>query len=1135
MDTRSLDALDRNHRLDDAVATYLEAIENGQSPDRQQWLARYPDLAVELAEFFADHDKVARWTEPLRAIGLVIKCNEDPERTLGASLADADDLRAALHDYELLDEIARGGMGVVYRARQLNPNRIVALKMILAGPRASSAELHRFRMETEAAASLDHPNIMPIYEVGEHLGRPYFSMKLFEGGSLTDHLPRYRENVRAAAQLLAKVARAVHHAHLRGILHRDLKPANILLDAQGEPYVTDFGLARRVEGESSLTQSGAIVGTPSYMAPEQAAGRKDLTTAADVYSLGAIFYAMLTARPPFRADTPLGTMREVLEDEPSRPRLTNPRVDRDLETICLKCLNKQPQRRYGSAEALADDLERWLTGEPIRARRSSVWERAWKKARRNPAGGALVAVAALALVAMVVGGLLYQDHRARVAEWEVEELRRLDLSRREMQGFLEAEADLTGNDWQQAKLLLEKALVRGGQEPEFYDLTARATERLAIADRQLREQQARKDADEKLRRFLRHYDEVLFYGTVFSGKDLPADQETARTAGEEALRLVGLKWEDGEGEATLNLDPSLSDQQRDEVKARCYELLLILADVLGEQDPPQLEKARQLIAAALKLGPTTKAYHLRLAKYLDRLGERAEANKERELAVHRPASGATDHFLLGDDFRRRENLAQAVREFESALRDQPDHYWARYFLAACHLQRGEESAAKAHLSACINQRPDFFGVYLLRGIAHSQSTEEFPAAEQDFQRVLELAAGGLSRSDDLRYAVFVNRGVLRTRQLRFADAASDLQRAIELKPDWYQAYWNLANAHEKQRQLGAAVQQLDLAIAAVESQVEKRTPAHSTLSQLLLYRARLNFQRLHLGEALADVKQSLEAKPYAENYVLLGDLWKLQGEPRQAITAYEDALKVPPINAHAFSTTDIHRLRAEALVAVEEYDDAARSLDRYLSEGGKANAEIYRLRGLTRAKRADYSAAIRDYTQSLSLQPDDAHVYADRGWVYFVIGALEQAHSDFEQAIKLDPKFGDAYAGRGHVRVRRGEIAAAVSDAEEALQHGRLTPRAAWSSARIYAHAFVVLDSRRPYPSLDARNAQAQYLERVVQLLRQAVLLAPESNRASFWSENVAPEYLQRGGGFIALGRRPEFMKLAREYSPEAK
>jgi WD40 repeat protein/serine/threonine protein kinase len=309
-------------------------------------------------------------------------------------------------DYELLEEIASGGMGIVYRARQASPNRIVALKMILTGQFARETEIKRFRAEAEAAAQLDHPNIVPIYEVGEKDGQHFFSMRFMEGGTLTARMsdPKARLSNESAVRLLVKVCRAVHFAHQRSILHRDLKPGNILLSAEGEPCVSDFGLAKFLEGARDTTITGSVLGSPSYMAPEQASGNPgQISTAADVYSLGAILYEMLTGQPPFRADTPLATLREVVEQEPKRPSTINLRADRDLETICLKCLEKEPSRRYGSAEAMAEDLERWLRHEPIQARAIGTFGRLAKWTRRNPGTALLLLIASMAVLAFLIG------------------------------------------------------------------------------------------------------------------------------------------------------------------------------------------------------------------------------------------------------------------------------------------------------------------------------------------------------------------------------------------------------------------------------------------------------------------------------------------------------------------------------------------------------------------------------------------------------------------------------------------------------------------------------------------------------------------------------------------------------------
>ena len=294
-------------------------------------------------------------------------------------------------DYELLSEIARGGMGVVFKARQKSLDRLVALKMILSGQLASDEEVQRFITEANAAAKLDHSNIVPIYEIGEEDEKHFFAMKLIEGSHLGSELGRMRNDLPSGIALLEKVCRAVHHAHQRGILHRDLKPGNISIDESGEPYVTDLGLARKMDSQSDLTRTGAIVGTPSYMPPEQAAGSSDITTAADIYSLGAILYELLTGRPPFRGATPMDTLMQVINDEPVKPS-TSGTVDRGLEMVALKCLSKDPADRYSTANELADELKRWIIGEPltVRAPTFSAIFKNWMRQNFGRAGYILV-------------------------------------------------------------------------------------------------------------------------------------------------------------------------------------------------------------------------------------------------------------------------------------------------------------------------------------------------------------------------------------------------------------------------------------------------------------------------------------------------------------------------------------------------------------------------------------------------------------------------------------------------------------------------------------------------------------------------------------------------------------------------
>jgi serine/threonine-protein kinase len=395
-------------RLVDQVCDRFEtAWQEGQRPSLEDYLASLPEAAQALAaeEMVGIEVELRRRAGEQPAESEYLACLPEHAAAVAAVFRETvppPPEAPAIEGFEILDTLALGGMGVVYRARQVGLNRIVALKVLRRDAVLERGEqvAERFRLEAQATARLLHPNIIPIYQVGEVSGQLYYAMPYIEGRNLAELLRAGPLPPRRAAAIVATVARAVHHAHSQGILHRDLKPRNILLDHDGQPLLADFGLAKSLQEPSqAMTLSGHFVGTPSYMAPEQveAPGRVAVTT--DVYGLGATLYALLTGRPPFAAATVMETLRRVSDAEPVRPRRLNPAIDADLETITLKCLNKDLHRRYPTAEAVADDLARYLAGEPIRARRAGHAERLWRWCRRNR----LAATLALALQLTVLG------------------------------------------------------------------------------------------------------------------------------------------------------------------------------------------------------------------------------------------------------------------------------------------------------------------------------------------------------------------------------------------------------------------------------------------------------------------------------------------------------------------------------------------------------------------------------------------------------------------------------------------------------------------------------------------------------------------------------------------------------------
>jgi serine/threonine-protein kinase len=418
--------VDADEQLGQAIAAWIEAAETGNRLDPKEFIAQHPELAAELETFFSNHNDIEQLSLPFREL---------------AAAGQTDWKGHRFGNYEIQEEIGRGGMGVVYRAIHKDLRRPVALKMIRAGKFATEEDVKRFRSEAKAAASLSHANIVPIHDFGEHEGQLYFTMELIQGRTLDRYGHDFRSDPDEAARLLAVVARAVHHAHQRRIIHRDLKPPNILIDNSGGPHVTDFGLAKQAESGEPRTESNVIIGTLAYMAPERLSEKvQPLTTSVDIWSLGVMLYELITGQEPFRGKTQTDTMDKIRKQDPASPRSINSEIPRDLEAITLKCLEKEPERRYGSALGLARDLERFLNREPIEARPVHRVVKVWSWCRRNPAGAGLIGAALLLVLTLSLGatftwtrqaaqragileGLVYtarfaaENVRARFEEW----------------------------------------------------------------------------------------------------------------------------------------------------------------------------------------------------------------------------------------------------------------------------------------------------------------------------------------------------------------------------------------------------------------------------------------------------------------------------------------------------------------------------------------------------------------------------------------------------------------------------------------------------------------------------------------------------------------------------------------------
>jgi predicted Zn-dependent protease len=1164
--------------------------EHGETPTLEEYLRRFPEYADALRLQFAS---------AVLATGSQGKPNagsasfQDRTRSQGMTsieeLFRADDSNAtdasvvpfvpppleAVHGwptlpgYEILGELGRGGMGVVYKAVQTDLKRVVALKMILAGLHAGDQVIARFRAEAEALARLQHPNIVQVYEVGEHNGLPFFSLEFCPGGSLDKKIKGTPLPPKEAAPLIETLARAMHVAHRANIVHRDLKPANVLLAAGGTPKVTDFGLARRLDVQG-LSMSGDIMGTPSYMAPEQATGKvKEIGPACDVYALGALLYELLTGRPPFSAPSKVDTILQVINDEPVPPRQFNRRLPRDLETICLKCLEKAPARRYGSAEELAEDLRHFQLGEPIRARPVRATERAVKWVRRRPAQAALVAALGVAVLAGVAGAViygLYQEQRAAALaqenEWERQKYERVNEARRKVdQHASEAQTAESAGRFDDAKSSWELARAALETEPDAAgaEMRVRIDEGLQRAQQQIaqrrdrdRLQAARRDFQERTQRFGRQRDQVLFRTVSYQPEREAEDAAFVHREAPLALQQLGLEVGQSPEGVASGLDryrQVVEPAQLDRVAAECYQVLLVWAaaelgartenaDKAGAIRALPLLDAAAAVAKAHDLKPP-RAFHLRRARCLELLGNEVAARGERNRAAEVTPGKALDLLEAALDRYRQGDTAGAAALCDSIVPTEALAFWAQYVQALCHLRERRWLAARFSLDRCLDRQRDSSWLLMLRALALVE-LKDYAAAEDDLAKALQDA------DPAFRAVVLTNRSVVYIRQQRWDEAEQDLRAAIRLQPAAYEARVNLARVYQDQHKAtlpGFAASTVGLVsgprglgpVLAAAALFPGRTPkGEAALAEMaeaikrrpndvaLYYtRARMQAECGDREAARRDFAQTIaleEAGSRSERLlsarVELAHLCHQEKLYKDALDHCDAALAVQP------KYTPALRQRAETLLALGRYPAAGQALDKYLAVGGDRTPNVLEARGLIHQQLREYAQAIEAFTLALALRRD-ANVLAYRGWAYLETKAVQLAEADFEAALQLQADHLDALCGRGKTRALRGKTAGAAQDAATALRQGPRTARLLFHCACIHARCLEALASSRR-----AAEATVQQ-EKALELLQAALELVPNADRPAYWRSNC-----QNNPDLLSLHGSSGWLRLARNNAP---
>lgn len=880
--------------------------------------------------------------------------------------------------YDVQAILGHGGMGVVYRARHLKLNRTVALKMLLSGEYASRQELSRFMQEAESIAALRHSHIVQVHDVGDLDGRPYFTMEFLEGGTLAQKLAGTPQPARETATLLAALAKAVHAAHQAGIAHRDLKPANILLTADGTPKITDFGLARRFDRDPTLTESGAKVGTPSYMAPEQAMGTaRAFCPSVDVYSLGAILYEMLTGRPPFRAETPSETQRQVIAEQPVPPSRLNAKVPRDLQTICLKCLHKDPHRRYASAELLAEDLHRYLRGEPISARPAGWLERAVRWCKRNPRETALVGLVFI-VTALVASAALWLDHE-RVSK-KAEQFRQHERALIGMEGALDqAKTMRLAAGWSQAERALDQADVIVADDEPLRARVAHARQDLHMAAEldQIRQAKA----------------------TIKDGK---LDSASAPPAYARAFGTYGLAIADN------NVEESAARISASKMKQELVDAL----DDWAFIEPDRLARDR-LTAVARQVDPDPWRDRVRDPKAwndpaaLVELGRRAPVSEQSvqllvalgmrlwSITANGDGAAISNH----EDF-------DAVGFLRRVQQAHPGDFWANFALANA-LVKVKPDDAIGYYRAALAIRPQEVVVYYNLG-SSMRTIGQLDEAVGYLEQAVHLDPTSAKSHNNL--------GTILSDQGQFDEAIDHYTQALKLDSTFAEAQANIGAAFIQQGRFDEAIDQCRQALQ-LNPQLAR---AHASLGLALQSKSRID-------QAIDEYEQAIQLDPTSVMaHSNLGYALQTKGRLDEAIEHCNQALKLDPNYAKAHNNLGLAlQDKGRFDQAIDEFKQAFR-LD---PKDPRPPNNLGRILGI----KGQIDEALNYYQQALDLDPNSAEIHSNVGAVLAQQNRFEDAIEHFQQALQLDPAMALAHANLGAALLNLGRFSEARAASQRFL------------------------------------------------------------------------------------------------------